>query len=169
VGTLDRFLDYLDAKAPDLSQRLARSGPGNTGGRGGAMAEEWKRVSAEAPKRFEALQHDFIRETHYQPALKSITLSTGDDLSKRSQAVREVLWSTAVQHGPGGATDIFSQALDTLQAKGGQVADKALIEEVYAQRMVQFGGRGRLRAAVNSRLTDEKDSALAMLGGKSLG
>ena len=36
-------------------------------------------------------RREFIGDTHYQPALKSVTLSTGEDLSKRSQAVREVL------------------------------------------------------------------------------
>lgn len=168
VGTMGRFLDYLDNKAPEIAARLSRSGPANTGGRGGAMAGEWKRIAQENPKRFEALQHEFIRDTHYQPALKSITLSTGEDVSKRSQAVREVLWSTAVQHGPNGAADIFTNALDKLQDKGKTVADKALIEEVYAQRMTQFAGRGRLRVAVTTRLSDEKDTALAMLGGKSV-
>ena len=132
------------------------------------MANEWKNIAAQHPKRFEALQHEFIGETHYQPALKSITLSTGEDLSKRSQAVREVLWSTAVQHGPNGASEIFTQALEKLQTSGQSKSDKALIEEVYGQRMVQFAGRGRLRVAVTSRLADEKESALAMLGGRNI-
>ena len=169
VGTMSRFLNYLETKAPDLASRLSTSGPANTGGREGAMANEWKRIAAQHPKRFEALQHEFIGDTHYQPALKSITLSTGEDLSKRSQAVREVLWSTAVQHGPGGASEIFSSAVEKLQAKGQEKSDKALIEEVYSQRMVQFAGRGRLRVAVTNRLADEKESALAMLGGRSVG
>lgn len=168
VGTMGRFMDYLNTKAPDLASRLSTSGPANTGGRQGTMADEWKRIAAENPKRFEALQHEFIRETHYQPALKSITLSAGEDVSKRSQAVREVLWSTAVQHGPNGAAEIFTQAVEKLQGKGQDKSDKALIEEVYSQRMAQFAGRGRLRVAVSTRLADEKESALAMLGGKSL-
>ncbi|MFP5222062.1 MAG: hypothetical protein ACLGSA_07215 [Acidobacteriota bacterium] len=168
VGTMSRFLNYLESKAPDLASRLSTSGPANTGGREGAMANEWKRIASQHPKRFEALQHEFIGDTHYQPALKSITLSTGEDLSKRSQAVREVLWSTAVQHGPNGASDIFTSAVEKLQAKGQEKSDKALIEEVYAQRMTQFAGRGRLRVAVTTRLADEKESALAMLGGRSL-
>ncbi len=168
VGTMGRFLDYLGGKAPDIASRLSSSGPANTGGRGGAMAQEWKRISAEQPNRFEALQHEFIASTHYQPALKSITLSTGEDMSKRSQAVREVLWSTAVQHGPNGASDIFTQAVDKLQSSGKAKSDKDLIEEVYKQRMIQFAGRGRLRVAVTSRLADEKESALAMLDGKSV-
>ncbi|MFZ5428263.1 MAG: hypothetical protein ACOZEN_14955 [Thermodesulfobacteriota bacterium] len=168
VGTMGRFLDYLGSKAPELASRLSSSGPANTGGRGGAMAQEWKRISAEQPNRFEALQHEFIASTHYQPALKSITLSTGEDISKRSQAVREVLWSTAVQHGPGGASEIFTQAVDKLQGMGRAKSDKDLIEEVYRQRMVQFAGRGRLRVAVTSRLADEKESALAMLDGKRM-
>jgi len=168
VGTMGRFLNYLESKAPDLASRLSTSGPANTGGREGAMASEWKSIASQHPKRFEALQHEFIGETHYQPALKSVTLSTGEDLSKRSQAVREVLWSTAVQHGPNGAADIFTSAVEKLQAKGQEKSDKALIEEVYAQRMTQFAGRGRLRVAVTTRLADEKESALAMLGGRSL-
>ena len=166
VGTMNRFLDYLENKAPDIAKRLNASGPSNTGGRHGAMAEEWKRISQENPKRFESLQHEFIRETHYTPALKSITLSVGEDISKRSQAVREVLWSTAVQHGPNGATDIFTGALEKLQPKGQAASDKALIEEVYSRRMESFAGRGRLRDAVTNRLEDEKGNALAMLGGK---
>ena len=169
VGTMRRFQDYLRDKAPDIANRLSLAGPANSGGRQGSMASEWKRIAAESPNRFEALQQDFIRETHYEPALRSITLSTGEDLSKRSQAVREVLWSTAVQHGPNGAADIFTQSLDKLQATGQSKSDKALIEEVYAQRMSQFAGRGRLRVAVSSRLADEKDSALNMLSGKSVG
>ena len=132
------------------------------------MAEEWRRIAAEHPNRFEALQHEFISSTHYQPALKSISMTTGEDMSTRSQAVREVLWSTAVQHGPNGASEIFTQALEKLQASGKSKSDKDLIEEVYGQRMVQFAGRGRLRVAVTSRLADEKQSALAMLGGRNV-
>lgn len=168
VGTMGKFVDYLRAKAPDMAARLENAGPANTGGRHGAMVAEWKRIAAEQPKRFEALQQDFIKNTHYDPALKSVTLSTGEDLSKRSQAVREVLWSTAVQHGPNGAAEIFSQAIDKLDTTHQTKNDKALIEEVYTQRMNQFGGRGRTRGAVASRLADEKESALAMLNGKSL-
>ncbi|WP_243439602.1 chitosanase [Fundidesulfovibrio soli] len=169
VGTMDRFLNYLENKAPDLASRLDTSGPANTGGRQGGMTGEWKRIASEQPKRFETLQHEFIRDTHYVPALKSITMSTGQDMSTRSQAVREVLWSTAVQHGPNGASEIFSQALDKLEANKQLASDKALIEEVYAQRMVQFAGRGKLRVAVSTRLADEKESALSMLGGAKLG
>jgi len=169
VGTMSRFIDYLEQKAPDLAVRLASAGPANSGGRGGAMAQEWKNISSEFPNRFEALQHEFIASTHYQPALKSITMNTGEDMSKRSQAVREVLWSTAVQHGPNGASDIFTQAVEKLQSSGKSKSDKDLIEEIYNQRMVQFAGRGRLRVAVSTRLADEKQSALAMLEGKQVG
>jgi hypothetical protein len=170
VGTMGNFLHFLQTKAPDIAKRLAGAGPANSGSRAGSMASEWKRIASENPKRFEDLQHEFIRETHYEPALKSITLSTGVDLSTRSQAVREVLWSTAVQHGPNGAAEIFSQALDKIQSRGQPLSDKALIEDVYSLRMNQFGGRhGRGGGAVASRLADERESALAMLTNRSLG
>ena len=62
------------------------------------MPATWKQVASADPKRFEALQHEFIRTYSYTPAVKSIALTTGVDVTNRSYALREVLWSTAVQH-----------------------------------------------------------------------
>jgi len=168
TGTMDRFMKFLDAKAPDIAQRLADAGPSNTGGKSGSMPQAWKQVASDQGKRFEALQHEFIRESHYEPAAKSINMVCGMDVSNKSQALREVLWSTAVQHGAHGATDIFVTAADNLQAKGTspttQNFDRSMIDEVYKLRSGQFGGQGsRVRAAVQNRLQNEKATAVAML------
>jgi hypothetical protein len=168
TGTMDRFMKFLDAKAPDIAQRLASAGPSNTGGKSGSMPQTWKQVAADQGKRFEDLQHEFIRESHYEPAAKSISMASGLDVAAKSQALREVLWSTAVQHGAHGATEIFVTAADNLQAKGvnatTQNFDRSMIDEVYKLRSGQFGGQGtRIRAAVQSRLQNEKATAVAML------
>jgi len=165
TGTMDAFVKFLDTNAPDIAARLKSAGPSDTGGKTGRMPEEWKQIAAEDPKRFEALQHEFIRVNNYSPAAKSIVLTSGVDVSSRSHALREVLWSTAVQHGPSGAERIFSKAIDTAQAsKTGQDFDKAVIEEVYTIRQRQFGSHGRrIREAVTARFQDEKSSAIAML------
>lgn len=165
TGTMDYFVDFLEDKAPDIATRLKSAGPSDTGGKTGKMPEVWKQIAAEDPKRFEALQHEFIRVNNYSPAAKSIVLTSGVDVNTRSHALREVLWSTAVQHGPNGAERIFSKAIETAQTtKAGQDFDKAVIEEVYSIRQRQFGSHGRrIRDAVQARFQDEKSSAIAML------
>jgi hypothetical protein len=165
TGTMDNFIDFLEDKAPDIATRLKSAGPSDTGGKTGKMPEEWKQIASEDPKRFEALQHEFIRVNNYSPAAKSIVLTSGVDVNSRSHALREVLWSTAVQHGPSGAERIFGKAIETAQTtKAGQDFDKAVIEEVYNIRQRQFGSHGRrIREAVTARFQDEKSSAIAML------
>lgn len=167
TGTMDYFIRFLDDSAPDIAAKLRSAGPADTGGRSGRMPAVWKSVAAADPKRFEALQHEFIRSNNYSPAAKSIVLTTGVDVTKRSYALREVLWSTAVQHGPGGAERIFTQAIEKSEAMpGGQDFDKAVIEEVYRIRGKKFFRHNkRVREAVLSRFRDEKTTAIALLDG----
>ncbi|MHC1712189.1 MAG: hypothetical protein AB9872_08570 [Solidesulfovibrio sp.] len=169
TGTMDYFIKFLDEKAPDLASKLKSAGSADTGGRSGSMPNTWREISATDPKRFEALQHEFIRTNNYVPAAKSLVLTTGVDVTKRSYALREVLWSTAVQHGPAGAEKIFSQAIEKAEAMpAGQDFDKSVIEEVYRIRGQQFFRHNkRVREAVQSRFRDEKTTAIALLDGGS--
>ena len=170
AGTFDRFLDYLDQAAPDIAGRLRQAGPANTGGRTGAMPDAWKAVAAEDSERFARLQHDFIAKTHYLPALRKIADRTGVDLSARHQALAQVLWSTAVQHGASGSARIFSAAM---QALGGMAQgpdfERGLIREVYALRADRFGSSNtRVQQAVRDRFAREMGAALSMLDGASM-
>jgi len=169
TGSMGYFIKFLDEKAPDLASRLKAAGPADTGGRTGQMPTAWKQIASSDPKRFEALQHEFIRSYSYSPAAKSISLTTGVDVTRRSYALREVLWSTAVQHGPGGAERIFSRAIEKAEALPvGQDFDKSVIEEVYRIRGQKFFRHNkRVREAVLSRFRDEKTTAIAMLDGAS--
>jgi len=90
-------------------------------------------------------------------------------VTQRSYALREVLWSTAVQHGPGGAERIFTQAIDKAsQNVASQDFDKSVIEEVYRIRGRKFFRHTkRVQEAVRSRFEDEKTTALALLDGRS--
>jgi hypothetical protein len=169
TGTMDYFIKFLEDKAPDLATKLKAAGPADTGGRTGRMPTVWKQIAEADPRRFEALQHEFIRSNNYSPAAKSIVLTTGVDVSKRSYALREVLWSTAVQHGPGGAERIFTQAIEKAEAMpAGQDFDKSVIEEVYRIRGQKFFRHNkRVREAVQSRFREEKTTAIALLDGVS--
>lgn len=167
TGAMDMFVKFLKGKAPDLAARLQAAGPSNTGGKTGLMPRVWKDIAAGHPKRFAALQHEFIRANSYTPAAKSIVLTTGVDVTKHSYALREVLWSTAVQHGPSGAERIFNRAIEKADAgPDSQDFDKSVIEEVYRIRSRKFFRHTkRVRQAVQSRFRHEKTTALALLEG----
>ncbi len=170
VGTMSRFLSYLDSRAPDLATRLRRAGPANTGSTQGRMPAEWARIAQEEPGRFERLQTDFIKMDHYQPAREKILERTGVDIETAKPALREALFSTAVQHGASGAARIFNQAIDKFLGHGGQAQggvqgfEQALVSEVYNRRQNQFGGStDAVRSSVRNRLRQEKDMVMAML------
>ncbi|MCE5333033.1 MAG: hypothetical protein LLG06_00430 [Desulfobacteraceae bacterium] len=163
AGTMREFIEYLADKAPDMASKLKAAGPFNTGGRSGKMPAVWKKLSTEDPERFSKLQYDFIEKTHYLPALQDVSERTGLDVSRAPKALQEVLWSTAVQHGPRGAAKIFSRAVEKSQTKTGvQLAQ--LIGSVYDMRAGQFGSSSpETRSAVKNRFKEEGRLALAML------
>ena len=175
VGTMAAFIEYLGEKAPDLAKRLQAAGPSNTGGRTGKMPTEWRNIAAAEPVRFEKLQEDFIRTSHFEPAMRSISESTGLGFDNMPAPLQEVLFSTAVQHGPFGAVRIFNQALTSvginkLQPAGKSVtesfkrAGRQLIKQVYALRAGQFvSSTTGVQTAVKNRLHQEMNEALDML------
>ncbi len=166
VGSMKSFLSFLDGEAPDIAQRLRKAGPANTGSRRGGMPDAWRAIAAEQPERFEELQEAFIRESHYRPALEAIVQRTGLEEDSLSPAMREVIWSTAVQHGPAGAARIFDRA-DDLSGKPEDAAyERKLISNVYKIRAGQFGSStSQVRAAVRNRFREEQQLALNMLNG----
>jgi hypothetical protein len=124
------------------------------------MPAEWRAIASENPEKFAHLQRQFIAEYHYLPALKNVLQSTGLDGEMFSAPLREVLFSTAVQHGPTGATKIFKRAMETLdQAKPNDIASQ-LLEQVYAVRKTQFSSSSnQVREAVQGRLEQEERMA----------
>ena len=168
VGSMDSFLKFLDTAAPDMSKQLRAAGPANTGSRKGAMPDAWRKLAEEQPDRFEALQEKFIYESHYKPALEAVTQRTPLDEKNISSVMQEVIWSTAVQHGPAGAARIFSRAAEQAGNAQDKNYDKKIINNVYAIRAEQFGSSTeQVQDAVRNRFKREKALALNMLEKKS--
>ncbi len=157
VGTFNDFINFLETEAPDIAEQLTNAGTANTGSRSGAVPEAWKEVAASDPKRFGELQEEFIKKTHYNPAYNSIK-DTGIDTD--SEIIKQVVWSTAVQHGATGAKRIFDQALKNIDT----LDEKSFITEVYELRANQFSSSSSsVRSSVQNRLIAEKNDALKEL------
>lgn len=138
--------------------------------------KKWKEIAVADPEGFEQTQHDFIKETHYDPALLdvnsklSVLISGGFDVNMRSEAVRRMLWSTAVQHG-GYTGPIFATAVKKFQQAhpDADLTDEDLIKGVYAERgrensagvLVHFSGNAaNVQAGVKNRFKAEQAEAL---------
>ncbi len=130
-----------------------------------AFSRAWKAIAARKPEAFQAAQHAFIKHTHYDVQIAHVLKATGIDLDRWSDAVRDAVWSTAVQHGP--ANDLVVRAM-----KGDPPHDRALLVALYAERgrrkadgnLVHFSRNSpAIQEGVARRLQSELKDALAML------
>lgn len=87
--------------------------------------QKWKQIAKDDPQGFASAQHDYIAKTHLEPIVNRLK-SKGMDVSRMSPVVQDVMWSTAVQHGPG--NKIIEQALATAKD------EQDFIKKVYQLR-----------------------------------
>ena len=91
TGTLNDFLKssgydlYFDGMKPGSQEFNA----------------QWRSL-AQRDENFRKAQHDFIKQTHFDPAMTSLKRE-GIDLTGRGAAVQDMVWSTANQFGAGNA------------------------------------------------------------------
>jgi LysM repeat protein len=161
-----RPAEFLASEGLPWHAKFSGAAPGSP-----EFTAQWQACAAEAPAAFEAAQHAFIERTHYAVQAALLKREAGLDVDGCSAAVREAVWSTAVQHGP--STHVVLDALATVSLKPGEPGfDRALIEAIYAERgrylpdgtLVWFRSSSRaVQANVARRLRDECRDALAML------
>jgi hypothetical protein len=112
-------------------------------------------------------QYDFIIDSHYTPAQRRVQNSTGLDVNSRSVALQDTLYSTATQHGSGGANTVWRRAVSN--AGGPNASDEAIIQAVYAERGANNGTKyfpsstAAVRRSVVNRFAREERDAQSML------
>jgi hypothetical protein len=131
----------------------------------------WRNLANSEGEAFKQAQHDYIGRTHYRPQLEHIRKATGIDLSGRSNALQDVIWSTAVQHGA--AANVIPRVLNDFKGDlNSPEGEEALIRAIYAERgrrrpdgaLAYFGKSSpKTQASVANRLVREQEDALRML------
>jgi hypothetical protein len=163
TGTAARFMETEGAV---WAAEFGRAAPGSA-----AFSQVWREVAEREPEAFGAAQHAFIERTHYSPVVAAVLEQTGVDLGSRHPAVRDAVWSVAVQHGR--AAGILVAAVNEVAGQENCAAfDRALLEAIYAKRsayVLTVAGRAgaaaarTLRSVVKNRYPAELEAALAML------
>lgn len=163
-----RPAEFLANEGAPWAERFAGQTPGSA-----AFSATWRAIAREQPQAFHAAQHDYIQRTHYAPLAEGVQRRTGLDADTHSAALRDVLWSTAVQHGPGSRIiDTAIGQVDARMERSDPGYDRALIQAIYAERgrrdadgqLHHFrSNSAAVQAGVAQRFIDEQADALRML------
>lgn len=157
---MNSFINYLKSADPQTYKYLSEFKPGSA-----QFDGVWKSIASSSGQKFDALQHNFIKQSHFDPAASKIKSATGFDVTKYSPAVQNVLWSTAVQHGSAGAANVFKGA----GIRQG-MSEAEIIQRVYNERAANNGMKyfsrssASIRQSVVNRFRSEMQDALKMLG-----
>ena len=173
VGVMNEFHAWLARAHPDLESQLAAAG-GAAGARAGTEAYKAAWAQVMGTQAGAEAQHEYAVIAYFVPGNRLIKNRTTLDTTQRSVTVQNVVWSTAIQHGPGGARNIFQRALATLgyppnEVTATQPTDAAIVRAVYAERRAENGGRyfrsstSAVRASVVNRFHNEEADALRSL------
>jgi LysM repeat protein len=163
---LGRPQQFLLAEGAPYARHFAGMEPGTA-----AFSAAWRAVAAEHPDAFGKAQHSYILRTHYEVQRTLIRRTTGIDAALRSAALRDVIWSCAVQHGP--SSSLVSRCIAALGIDpDAPDFDRELISAIYAERgrtnadgsLVHFARSSQaVQRGVAARFAAECADALAAL------
>jgi len=160
TGSLDSFINSLYGKDNEIYSKLtdAKAKDGNKFGEN--FDDAWTSIASSNKQKFLKLQQDNIKESYYDIAAQSLKSKYGFDISKKSDALKESLLSTVVQHGVGGTLSVFSKL--NLNNTDGNI-----INDLYNERQkvnVYFkNSSASIKQSVYNRFTREKQDMLNML------
>jgi len=132
------------------------------------FSDVWRRVARRDGDALRGAEHAWVKRNNYHPAVIAIKNATGFDIDRAPSALRDVVWSVAVQHGAGnanvrrgGAAKIITDAIKRTDLKTYRVSSQynnKLIENIYTIR-------GKYWPSDHERYSAELQDALRRLNG----
>ncbi|MBU3114383.1 VgrG-related protein [Clostridium lacusfryxellense] len=164
TGSLNSFINSLNQTNKDFYLKLteAKSKDGNSFGRNFDAA--WTSISANNKDEFLKIQKNSIKQNYYDVVATALNTKYGFDINTKSNALKESLLSTAVQHGVGGTLSVFSKL--NLNKSDGNI-----INDLYNERQkvnVYFkDSSAAVKQSVYNRFTKEKQDMISMFNDNS--
>lgn len=161
TGGMEDLLTYMEkqgGEAAEAARRIRAAGPLNTGSKNGAAVDAYNAEVARNREMMERVQDEFAYKNYYVSALSGLD----GDFQQRiegNRALQEVLFSSSIQHGQGGARGIFKKALE----QNPNATDEELISAIF---QIRSGYLGKLNAGEKSgvlnRYRDEEAMAIQL-------
>lgn len=125
---------------------------------------KWKEVAKNDPN-FGSAQHEFVKSTHYDPMAAGLK-KDGIDVEGRGAAVKDAVWSTAVQFG--GDSKLIQRALKGKDAS--KMTDAEMISAIQDYKATNneslfSKSSAAVRASTLARAANEKTSLLKLDAG----
>ncbi len=108
-----------------------------------AWRNKWQEVAQNDPQGFGAAQHEYISKMYYQPQIQKLA-SAGLNVDALGLVMKDVIWSTAVQHGS--ANNIVLNVLKNAKPSD---TEEDLVKKIYESRW--NGGRNFARSTADVR------------------
>lgn len=127
-----------------------------------AFDAKWREIAASEADAFKKDQNNYVKRKYYDVMVANLQ-SRGLDLSSFGPAVQDLIWSTAVQFGPG-RTSIFTEPL----AGKSKLTDAdivTLVSQYKIQNVDSFfkSSGSQIIAGVRERFQDEKQDLLTLV------
>lgn len=157
VGSMDAYIKHLAETNPAAAEQLKAAGPSDTGSTSGKFADTWKQLSASGA--LGNTESSFIKKQAYDPAMAGIKNKGLQDMIGGDKGLQEMLFSTATQHGAGGASGIMNKVFKEGMTK------EDLVKATYAERGTRFGSSTpEVQKGVQNRFGREQQDILALMG-----
>ena len=171
-GSVDSFIGWGLKQGgfyTDYARALIDSGEINSDG----FIAKWQELGTVDAVGFEKMQHDYIKSAYYDVACEYLKQNLFN-VEKHSDALKDVVWSRAVQYGTGEIVNMFNDVLKLMEKalnielpNLSYIDDKRfdydLIAGIYDTCMSLEWNNSVLRDSLNNRFADEKFKALKML------
>lgn len=168
MGVVQDFISWLQNQpqpADDYGRQLASAGNPTCDS---SFVETWRQIAAAAPDTFGQLQDDYARTLYFDPGARNLLKWYNFDINSRSNALQQVLFSNCVQHGTRYGSEVFGDAASLAGRELTALADKDIIYNIYEVKLTDpawSSGSPADRPGLYSRWENERNDALAMLGG----
>lgn len=160
-GSVNSFLNWLESNG---NSNYAKALTGAVGS--DEFDNNWKALAAKDPEGFAKVQKQYIKTQYYDPAAQRLKDNYDFDITGRSQAVKEMLWSNAVQFGNVNGADIFVDAAKRAGKNVKDMTDSELVKYVTEEKInnnAWTSGAPALKDSLHSRWRNEESEYNAML------
>jgi hypothetical protein len=131
-----------------------------------SFVDKWVEIGNVDSDGFAQLQDDYVKPQYFDSAAQILIDKYGFDISSHSDALKAVLWSNSVQHGPTYGAEVFQDAADLVGQDINSMNDYDIIYNIYEVKLTDSSwssGAPNDRPGLFARWRNEREDALAML------
>lgn len=160
TGSADSFVSWLKTSNPEMANYFGNYKAGTT-----EFSNAWKQVYSKYGDSFSDVQTEYAYNNFVKPLADLAKQKTGIDYT-RSDALKELLYSTAIQFGSG------SLGLSALGNVSADMSDADIINASYDNKIANYknyfkSSSESVQNSVKNRFINERNDVLALVNGNS--